>query len=439
MGDKNFENMRRFLYVLLLFFGTTAFGQSPQRFSTWKALEEWVIKNATVMQLNQEQLRLAELTEQASWVNTINPRIPTTASWLNNTDLPVNFIPGQVFGGPEGTFREVTFGQQYISSFTAAPQFDIVNVAKWQDIRAAKANTKVVANEGAVNRIKMLEQVNVLYCGIIQLKKQQKMLERFVGLSDSLSQIVGRKYDAGLVRLQDRNDAQVNVIQQKGLLRNIEHQLNYQQSLLAALAGVIVEIEATEGLEELEMVKPAQNLTALNLATHKVDYAKMMYRSSQLEQLPVLSFQSSLAYQNNSNAQWMDPASKWIYSSFVGAKLTWDLPTNAVKVTQVGTRKINHEMAKIAWEEEQRNAQVRNQQLNREYDKVLQDYQQQERIASFDQDSYQHVYNMFKQDVVGMDKLILAQQKALQSTLTRIGSKWNSEWVKNKIQISNAK
>jgi OMF family outer membrane factor len=438
MGDKNFENMRRFLYVLLLFFGTTAFGQSPQRFSTWKALEEWVIKNATVMQLNQEQLRLAELTEQASWVNTINPRIPTTASWLNNTDLPVNFIPGQVFGGPEGTFREVTFGQQYISSFTAAPQFDIVNVAKWQDIRAAKANTKVVANEGAVNRIKMLEQVNVLYCGIIQLKKQQKMLERFVGLSDSLSQIVGRKYEAGLVRLQDRNDAQVNVIQQKGLLRNIEHQLNYQQSLLSALAGVTVEIEPTEGLEELEVVKPAQNLTALNLATYKVDYAKMMYRSSQLEQLPVLSFQSSLAYQNNSNAQWMDPASKWIYSSFVGAKLTWDLPTNAVKATNVRAKKINFKMAEILLEEEKRNTKVRNEQLMKDWENAKREVEEKELMAQLEKDSYRQAGDQYEKEIIGLDKFILAQNKWLSAQLSVLNARINQQMYQQKIRINYA-
>ena len=430
--------MRKYLYILLLFFGTTAFGQSVQRFSTWNALEDWALKNATVMQLNQEQLRLAELTEGASWVNTINPRIPTTASWLNNTDLPVNFIPGQVFGGPEGTFREVTFGQQYISSFTAAPQLDIVNMAKWQDIRVAKANTKVVVNEGAVNRIKMLEQVNVLYCGIIQLKKQQKMLERFVGLSDSLFQIVGRKYESGLVRLQDRNDAQVNVIQQKGLLRNIEHQLNYQQLLLSALAGVTVEIESTEGLEELEIVKPAQNLTALNLATHKVDYAKMMYRSSQLEQLPVLSFQSSLAYQNNSNVQWMDPASKWIYSSFVGAKLTWDLPTNAVKATNVRAKKINFKMAEILLEEEKRNTKVRNEQLMKDWENAKMEVEEKALMAQLERDSYRQAGDQYEKEIIGLDKLILAQNKWLSAQLSVLNARINQQMYQQKIRINNA-
>lgn len=430
--------MRKYLYILLLFFGTTAFGQSVQRFSTWKALEDWVLKNATVIQLNQEQLRMAELTEQASWLNTLNPRIPTTGSWINNTDLPVNFIPGQVFGGPEGSFREITFGQQYISSFTAAPQLDLVNIAKWQDVRAAKANTKVVAAEGIMNRIKLLEQVNFLYCGIVQLKKQQKMLERFVGLSDSLSQIVGRKYDAGLIRLQDRNDAQVNVIQQKGVLRNIVHQLTYQEALLSSLAGITVEIDVTEGAEELETKSTVQNQTALNLAMFKVDYAKMMYRSAQLEQLPVLSFQSSLAYQNNSNAQWMDPANRWIYSSFVGAKLTWDLPTNAVKATNVRVKKINFKMAEILLEEEKRNTKVKNEQLIKDWENAKKEVEEKKLMAILEKDSYRQAGDQYEKEVIGLDKLILAQNKWLSAQLSVLNARINQQMYQQKIRINYA-
>ena len=430
--------MRKYLYILLLFFGKTAFGQSVQRFSTWNALEDWVLKNATVIQLNQEQLRMAELTEQASWLNTLNPRIPTTGSWINNTDLPVNFIPGQVFGGPEGSFREITFGQQYISSFTAAPQFDLVNIAKWQDVRAAKANTKVVAAEGMMNRIKLLEQVNVLYCGIIQLKNQQKIVERFVGLSDSLSQIVGRKYDAGLIRLQDRNDAQVNVLQQKGVLRNIVHQLTYQEALLSTLAGISVEIDVTERAEELETKSTVQNQTALNLAMFRVDYAKMMYRSSQLEQLPVLSFQSSLAYQNNSNAQWMDPANRWIYSSFVGAKLTWDLPTNAVKATNVRVKKINFKMAEILLEEEKINTKVRNEQLIKDWENAKKEVEEKELMAILEKDSYRQAGDQYEKEVIGLDKLILAQNKWLSAQLSVLNARINQQMYQQKIRINYA-
>ena len=415
-----------------------ASGQT-QTFHSWNEVFQWVSANSAAVAIGEKQMDMANLTEQAAWANILNPRIPTTGSWINNNNLPVSFLPGQIFGGPEGSFREVKFGQQYITTFTAVPQVDVINVARWQDVRSAKVNTALVANETALSKKRMQEQVNVLFCNILMLQEQKQVLQRFVSIADSLEQLVKNKYDQGIVRLQDWNDARVNVLQQQGSLRNLEMTLANQLETLGVICGKSVQLEIQPLDMELEKKPIAQGKLELENAALKMEYARMMHRSAQLEQLPVLSLQGSLGYQNNSNAQWMDPSSRWIFSSFVGAKLTWDLPTNAVKVTQVGTRKINHEMAKIAWEEEQRNAQVRNQQLNREYDKVLQDYQQQERIAALDQDSYQHVYNMFKQDVVGMDKLMLAQQKALQSTLTKIGAKWNSEWVKNKIQISNAK
>lgn len=432
--------MRKYLFIL---FGivsfTSAMAQTKQTFHSWNEVFQWVSANSAAVAIGEKQMDMANLTEQAAWANILNPRIPTTGSWINNNNLPVSFIPGQIFGGSEGSFREVKFGQQYITTFTAVPQVDVINVARWQDVRSAKVNTALVANETALSKKRMQEQVNVLFCNILMLQEQKQVLQRFVSIADSLEQLVKNKYDQGIVRLQDWNDARVNVLQQQGSLRNLEMTLANQLETLGVICGKSVQLEIRPLDMELEKKPMAQGKLELENAALKMEYARMMHRSAQLEQLPVLSLQGSLGYQNNSNAQWMDPSSRWIYSSFVGAKLTWDLPTNAVKVTQVGTRKINHEMAKIAWEEEQRNAQVRNQQLNREYDKVLQDYQQQERIAALDQDSYQHVYNMFKQDVVGMDKLMLAQQKALQSTLTKIGAKWNSEWVKNKIQISNAK
>ena len=90
-------------------------------------------------------------------------------------------------------------------------------------------------------------------------------------------------------------------------------------------------------------------------------------------------------------------------------------------------------------EEEQRNAKVRNVQMDREFDKAIDDYAQQLQISAFDSDSYRHVKDLFDQDLIGLDKLMMAQQKALQSELAVIGAKWNSEWVKNKIHISNAK
>ena len=439
VGKANIEVVKR---TICIFFGLLltklVTGQSPQVFHSWSELLQWVNAHSSTVALSEKQMDMAVLTERAAWANIVNPRIPTTGSWINNNNLPVSFIPAQIFGGPEGTFREVKFGQQFITSFTAVPQIDVVNIARWQDVRSAKANTQLVANEMQLSVKRMREQVNILYCNILMLRDQRQVVERFVGIADSVEQLVKNKYDQGIVRLQDWNDAKVNVLQQQSSLRNIEMALANQIETLGVICGGSVDLAVVSVEESLEKTPVAQGKLELENAVLKMEYARMMHRSAQLEQLPVLSFQSSLAYQNNSNMQWMDPSSRWIYSSFIGAKLTWDLPTNAVKLTQVGTKKINLEMAKIALEEEQRNSKVRNQQLNREYEKLLSDVTQQMGIFELDRDSYFHVYQMFSQDIVGLDKLLIAQQKMLQSQLTVIGTKWNKELVRNKIQINNA-
>jgi len=439
VGNTNVEVVKRAIIIFIgLMLANIVAAQSPQVFHSWQELSQWVNTHSSVVAIGEKQMDMANLTERAAWANIVNPRIPTTGSWINNNNLPVSFIPAQIFGGPEGTFREVKFGQQYISTFTAVPQVDLINAARWQDVRTAKVNTALVSNEKALNKKRIQDQVNVLFCNILMLQEQRKVLVQFVEIADSLERLAVRKYDQGIIRLQDWNDTQVNLLQQQGSLRNLDMMLTNQLETLSAICGIPCEIVPTTS-DLLEKRPIAQGKLELENASLKMEYARMMHRSAQLEQLPVLSLQGSFGYQNNSNAQWMDPSSRWIYSSFVGAKLTWDLPTTPMKVTQVGTRKINYEMAKILLEEEQRNAKVRNVQLDREFDKSTEDYTQQLQISAFDSDSYRHVKDLFEQDLIGLDKLMMAQQKALQSELAVIGAKWNSEWVKNKIHISNAK
>jgi outer membrane protein TolC len=170
----------------------------------------------------------------------------------------------------------------------------------------------------------------------------------------------------------------------------------------------------------------------------KVDYAKMMYRSAQLEQLPVLSFQSSLAYQNNSNAQWMDPANRWIYSSFVGAKLTWDLPTNAVKATNVRVKKINFKMAEILLEEEKRNTKVKNEQLIKDWENAKKEVEEKELMAILEKDSYRQAGDQYEKEVIGLDKLILAQNKWLSAQLSVLNARINQQMYQQKIRINYA-
>jgi OMF family outer membrane factor len=167
-------------------------------------------------------------------------------------------------------------------------------------------------------------------------------------------------------------------------------------------------------------------------------YAVLNQRSAFYDQLPVLAFQSSLAYQNNSNQKWADPNNRWIYSSFVGMKITWDFPTNAVKYTNVRSKKINTEILALQLEEEKRNTIVRNQQVSADYQKALEDYQAASQILGLERSSYYHSKALFEKDLMPLDKFLQVQKKFLNTEIDFSNAQVNILFQKNKIAINNA-
>ena len=437
MGPSNHEIMKQRMLLFFTVLTQMVVGQEIS-FQSWDELSKYVNQHGTLEQISQKQLDLAELTEKAAVANVFNPRIPITGSAINNTQLPVSFIPAEAFGGPVGSFREITLGQPYITSFTATPQFDIINVAKWQEVKLAKANTQWVAAEIALNKKKLLEQTNALYCNILLYQQQEKILSRFVEMADSLVFILENKHSEGLVRIQDLNDAKVYQIQQTNALRNVQNALQHQLGTLSGICQREVTIEIPKDTLLLEQKATSLGDAEVKYALFKYQYAALNQRVAVYDQLPVLSFQSSLAYQNNSHSRWVDPANRWIYSSFIGMKIAWDFPTNAVKYTNVRSKKLNAEIQALSWEEEKRNTAIRNQQVSADYQKALGDYQSALEILALDKNTFFHQSALFQKDLIPLDKLLQSQKKWLASELDGVNARVNMIFQKNKISINNA-
>lgn len=425
-----------FFFILSIFYH--AIGAQVLTIHNWQELSQHILSHSLAEQLGQRQMDLAELTEKAAVANVFNPRIPMTGSAINNTNLPVNFLPADAFGGPTGTFREITLGQQYITSFTTTPQFDIINVARWQELKSAKVNTALVASDIAVNKKKTLEQANAIYCNILTYQKQERIAARFVEIADSILQIIEKKQQQGIVRLQEVNDAKVNVLQQQNLLRNIQNALASQLRSLSGICQKEVVISEPFSAITLDAKTSSTGDAELKKAQWEWEYSKQSERTAMLEQLPVLAFQSSLAYQNNSNQKWADPNFRWIYSSFIGLKLTWDFPTNATKYTNVRSKKINSEIAAIQLEEEKRNTVIRNQQTEADYLKARADYLSAEQILLLDKDSYFHAKDLFEKDLISLEKFLQAQKKWMASEMDFANATINTFFQQNKISINNA-
>jgi OMF family outer membrane factor len=386
------------------------------------------------------QQNLAELTTKAAFGNALNPRIPVSGAMTNNTNLAVNFIPAEIFGGPAGTFREVTFGQQYITSLNIAPQFDIINVAHIAEIKSAKINEELVETQNKISKKNLFDQLNAVYNNILSFEAQIAVLEENTLKADSIFIIVKNKYDEGIIRIQDLNDAEVNLIQHKNKLNQAKLSLEQQYLSLAILCDTKEAIQLSEKLWD---VKPSNETLAvtgnISLKSYMLQRAaaEQEYKVAKLQNLPTLSFVSSFNRQNNSNIKYFDDGQRWINSSYVGLRLSWDFPTNVAKLTTMRSAKINLQLSQMSVDHATLQSDLQDRQLENDFTKAQADYQSALAVYSLESVSYNHVMNQYVNDIIPLDRLLTAQVKLLSSRLNVASALATLSYTGSKIQINN--
>ncbi len=139
--------------ILFSFLVINIQGQEQVRFSTINEVfalaksKNYTLLNAAL------QNKIADLTKNAAVANVFNPRVPTTIQALDNMNQQVSFLPAEAFGGPAGTFKEVTIGQQYVSTLAIMPQFEIFNLSNIAQVKSSKINEQLVENQNKLNEL----------------------------------------------------------------------------------------------------------------------------------------------------------------------------------------------------------------------------------------------------------------------------------------------
>jgi outer membrane protein TolC len=109
-----------------------------------------------------------------------------------------------------------------------------------------------------------------------------------------------------------------------------------------------------------------------------------------------------------------------------------------VKATNVRVKKINFKMAEILLEEEKRNTKVKNEQLIKDWENAKKEVEEKELMAILEMDSYRQAGDQYEKEVIGLDKLILAQNKWLSAQLSVLNARINQQMYQQKIRINYA-
>src|SRR5688572_25564010 len=102
--------MRTPFAILLMLFATSVFAQT--RFHTLDEYLAHVVTHNPALESEAINNETSASRVRAAW-SSLLPQVRAFGTFDNNINLPVQLVPAQIFGGPEGEFREIKFGTRY--------------------------------------------------------------------------------------------------------------------------------------------------------------------------------------------------------------------------------------------------------------------------------------------------------------------------------------
>lgn len=434
--------MKQVLLILISILSlTTVNAQQVIRFTNPDSLIAFAEKNSIAIKTGDAQALLAKYQTLYAKINKFNPRASVNYAATDNTQLPVNFFPAEIFGGTPGTFKEVQSGQQYVQSVYITPQIDVINPATWEKLKSTRLNEQLTSLNNKLTKKTLSESIAAAYFNIVSFQQQISITSKTLVHADSILQIFQNKFNQGIIRSQDVNNAKVNKLMIKDRLQQIQNAMEQQYNLLKLLcdadAATIIEIEHKDNTTTtLQQPVIAINTLAATQSQLQLQYAKSEYKANKAAYYPALSLIGNWAWQENSKLHFFDNNARWIPTNYIGLRLSYTFP-DAGRLSQTAAAKTNWQIAELNVKHKTTQQETENVQLYLEFKKAKEIMMVAEEIKFLKEDTYRKNLNLFVQNIYPADNLFLAFNDALTATLNYQSAVINLQYQLSKININN--
>jgi hypothetical protein len=139
-GVKNMNSsIKNMSLVGLLFFMQSATAQ--QTFNSLNEVMDYATKKSITLQSNDIRLNQIKKAKLAALISI--PDITgnvLSASFTDNTRLPVSLFPAETFGGKKGEYKEIVTGVQYNTTANTYVDIKLLNLQSLENLKLAKVN-----------------------------------------------------------------------------------------------------------------------------------------------------------------------------------------------------------------------------------------------------------------------------------------------------------
>jgi len=388
-----------------------------------------------------QQSTLAKYRTQAAKLGLVNLHGRISIALTDNTKLGINYIPAEIFGGPAGTFRPVSFGQQYESNFNIEPQIDLINPYSMAQVRVAKTNEQLTEVNNLLDKKLVFEIISAAYHNIRTSQRQIEVTIMSLANADTLAGILQHRQKEGQVRHQDVNAAKANQLTVKDKLQQLEIQLEQQYNDLKLLCDIDphtpVTIAGRENSAAAVQLPPRATGHLLQRQREwQTRYQQAQLRADKRWMYPTLNLFSTFSWQESNNINFFG-TNDWFSANYIGLKLSIPLLPQVSKIATVKYDRVNLEIARNNWSHSKLQDQINNQQLELDYRKSAKSYEIAVRVEALRKDSYQKNFNIYQEGLISATELINSFNEWLNSSYNTASAAAAAEYAKSKILISN--
>lgn len=342
------------------------------------------------------------------------PQINANAAFTDNLALQTTLIPAVIFGGPEGVYSPVQFGQKYIYNAGITAQMDIVNLQTWFNLKMVKETEDINRATVANTKKSVYMQIAGQYYNYLLMREAASLTTKSKAAADSVLQSVQNKYDAGLVSAASMGQAKLNY---KRTQQN-EISAHYQAATaLNALKGLLdmsvtdsILIEAT--LENNMAKEPEQTFSedpAVLLSRYQAAISRTRYRAANGTYAPTLSvLYNTNTQQNNNNFEPFGNSAVWFPARYWSLRATWNIFSGGTRWVQARSNKIALQQSTMQYENSVKQSAISDENLRLSYTRAALSLQNAEEIMKLSADNYMHISNKYKEGLASLDERLTA-------------------------------
>lgn len=432
--------MKKIFLIITLIVSQLTTLSAQRSFENLDAILAYANSKSIAIQSNDIRLLQAKKAKLAAKLAIADPMANINGNFTNNTRLPVNLFPAEIFGGQKGEFREVQTGVQYNTASSQNLDIKLLNLEGWQNYKLADINIQISETDSRLNLKNLQENIASAYYNIVQLNAQLESTKQNLLVADTLFQVAQNKYKQGIVKQQDVNDSRVNQLTIKENIKQIEYLIKQNYISLKILADIpeSENIEITEKVAvNIPLVKPLVQFNDLLVRSNmlKEKYALSYVEKTKKAMTPTLSFVASNSF-NQFNNDFTFFGGKWITSNYIGLKLNFALP-NANTISNKTKAYFDYELAKKNTQQAQIKADLSTKQLNNDFDKAISQQQSHAEILEIQRDTYEKNKNLYTEGLISIDRTLSSFNAMLNANYNLISSKVSILSAKSKIDINN--